>query len=361
MIHKDFSLKKYNSFAVDIKAKYFAIIKNRDELEQLLKSEEIKNLPRVIIGDATNILFTKDYEGVVIKIDIKGREIIEDKKDHVIMRLGAGENWHDFVMHAVENNLGGVENMALIPGTVGGACAGNIAAYGQNFCDVFVGLEAFDIQTGKFVHFAASEFDLTYRIPIFRLKGGEDRYIITYVDVRLEKDPDKLETSYHERKGRYGSLEEELVKFAKEPYTIKDVAQAVINIRERKLPDLNKVGSCGSFFRNPVVSVAKFKELATVLEDLQSYPVDKLSYDLKDWQKVDDLEYVKIPAGRLLDELGWKGRWMGNAGVHEAHALCVVSNKKATGEEILAVTKKMKEEVMEKYGVELESEVKIID
>ncbi len=359
-LKKDFSLKEYNSFGVDVKARYFAVIDTPDQLTELLSDNRLQNLPQVIIGDATNILFTKDYNGVVIKVNIKDREVISEDDESVILKVGAGEDWHEFIMYAVENSWGGVENMALIPGTVGGACAGNIAAYGQNFCDVFVGLEAIDRESGELVKFDASDFDITYRVPIFRKMEAEDRYIITHVMMRLIKDPDSLETSYHERKGRYGSLEDELATFAKEPYTIKDIAQAVINIRERKLPDVEKVGSCGSFFRNPVVTVEKFKQLSEQIDELQSYPVDKLSYDLKDWQKVDDLEYVKIPAGRLLDELGWRGKWIGNAGVDPRHALCVISNKQATGEEILKVANEMKNQVRREYGVELESEVRII-
>lgn len=359
MIYKNKSLKEYNSFAVDVKAKYLVTIKNEEEINEYLSNKDLVKEYTVIIGDATNVLFVKDFDGVVMKIGIKGIKKVKEDNKNIWLKVGAGENWHEFVMYAVDKNLGGVENMALIPGTVGGASAGNIAAYGQNFCDVFVGLDVIDKKTGEKKYFYAEDFDLTYRKPLF---DGEDsdRYIITYVDIRLNKDPDKIEMSYHERKNRYGSMEEELQKIAKEPYTIKDVAQAVINIRERKLPNLDEYGSCGSFFRNPVVNVEKFKELSEKISELQSYPVDKLSYDLKDWQKVDKFEYVKIPVGRLLDELGWRDRWIGNAGVFKNHALCVVSNKKATGEEILTVVRQMKKEIFDNYGVEISTEVRII-
>jgi UDP-N-acetylmuramate dehydrogenase len=189
---------------------------------------------------------------------------------------------------------------------------------------------------------------------------GEDRYVIVNVTIKLKNDPDEIESSYHERKSRYGSLQEELQKIAKEPYKIEDAFNAVINMRKRRLPQLEEYGSAGSFFRNPVVSVKKFKELSEKISELQSYPVEKLSYEKKDWKEVDGVDFVKIPAGRLLDELKWRDRWIGNAGVSPTHALCIVTNKKATGKEVLAVAEQMKKEVLENFGVELHSEVKVV-
>jgi len=236
----------------------------------------------------------------------------------------------------------------------------NIAAYGQNISEVIEEVSAIEMATGKELTFSNEECKFTYRHSRFKI-DERGKYCIVSVTFKLAKGTGKLETSYHERKGRYGSLEEELQSFAKSPYTMKDVMEAVIRQRTKRLPSLDEYGSCGSVFENPVVTVEKYNELAEKVSDLQSYPFDKLDYSKSKWDQFEEgVEYVKIPAGRLLDELGWKGRWIGNAGVSEKHALCVVTRDDVKGSEVLEVVEQMRKSVKDAYGVELEAELNII-
>lgn len=356
-IEENKSLKEYNQFGIDVKAKYFVTISNIEQLKDVLTSAySKKNI--LILGEGNNILFTKDFDGLIIRPNIKGRKVVEEDSENIYVEVSCGENWDDFVKWAVQNNYQGIENLILIPSSIGGAVSQNIAAYGQNIMDVVTKVYAIEISTGKEKIFEYEECEFKYRESIFK-KRLKNKYIVTSAIFKLNKVIKELETSYHERKARYGSLEDELKSFAKEPYTIQDVMQAVINQRNKKLPSIDNFGTCGSVFANPTVSKEKFEVLSSRISELQSYPVDKLQYTIKEWDKVQD-NFVKIPAGRIIDELGWRGKWDGNVGVYDKHALCVVTNRKATGEEVLKFLETIRNDVKDNYDIDLEYEINII-
>lgn len=352
-ILENYSLERDNTFRVDVFAKYFTKINSEDELLQLIKLPKYKNLKKLILGEGANILFTKDFEGLVVKNLIKGIKIINEDKNFVDLEIGAGENWHELVVYAVENGWGGIENMVYIPGTVGAAPVQNIAAYGQNFSDIFVSLSAIKLESGELVTFSKSECEFEYRNSRFKTREM-GQYVVTKVRIKLSKNP-KINLSYFETGKSYAknvSLVGEL-KDIKNP-TIKDIANAVIKIRKQKLPEVSEVGTAGSFFKNPIVSKERYEELKREDNDLQSYPVDKLNYT-----KSVEGDYVKISAARLLDNLGWKGKRIGNVGTHPTQALAVV-NYGAVGKEILEFTELMKKAVLEAYNIKLEPEVLIL-
>lgn len=353
-IQKQFSLKKLNTFGIDVTSALYAQVASIANLRTVLKPTPRVN--RYILGGGSNILFTKNFDGLILQIAIKGKEVIEENDQSISVKLGAGENWHEFVTWAVENGYEGVENMALVPGTIGGAVVGNIAAYGQNLSEIFDSAVVYDCDTDEIRTMSNDECKLEYRSSIF--KHNRNLVVLEAVFI-LRKQYDQLETSYHERKGRYGSLEEELQTKGNPPYTIKDVYDAVIRIRKKKLPNPEVEGTVGSIFVNPTVSRGKYLSLTQKISELQSYPVENLQYSRKDWQSVRE-NMVKIPAGRLLDELGWRGKWEGNVGVSEKHALCVVTNKQATGKEVKLFIEKMKKSVYQAYGIKLQSEVDIV-
>ena len=356
----NYSLKNNNTFKIDIKAKYFAEVKSIGEINEVLSLSEVKDLPILVLGDGANILFTKNFDGLVIKIKIEGINVVDETKDSVILEIGAGEEWDDLVTFAVNNNWGGIENMALIPGTVGAAAAQNIAAYGQNLIDVFVSLDAFDLVNGNIKTFTKDECEFSYRESIFKNKL-KNKFIVTKIRIKLTKNP-IVNIDYFETGKTYtskGSLRNEIETTNKPPYSIKDVSKAVINIRKRKLPDPNIIGTAGSFFKNPIVTKEIYENLKKEDSDLQCYPVDKLTYPKLDDTALTYADYVKLPAGRLLDNLGWKGKKIGKVGTFPSQALAVV-NYGASGKEILEFTKKMQEDVYNKYKIKLEPEVNII-
>ena len=359
-ILKDYSLKKHNTFRVDVKAKYFAEVKSEKQLIEVLQYPEVKDLPLLIIGDGANILFTKDFEGLVIKVEIKGIKVHKESDGNVILEVGAGEEWNDLVKFAVDHNWGGIENMGMIPGTAGAAVAQNIAAYGQNLFDVFESLDAFDVAHKVLRKFERDDCEFSYRESMFKGKY-KNKFVITNIRIKLNKDP-KINDAYFETGKTYtakGSLEEELRKIASEPFSVKDVYEAVKNIRKNKLPDPKEIGTAGSFFKNPIVRRDVYERLKLEDPDLQCYPVDKLTYPKLDDPTLTHADYVKLPAGRLLDDLGWKGKRIGKVGTFSNQALAVV-NYGATGKEILEFTKKMQEVVYKKYKIKLELEVNVI-
>lgn len=359
-LKKNFLLKNNNTFRVDVKAKYFCEIESVDEIERVLSFPEAKKLPILVLGDGSNILFTRDFNGLVVKIKINGIEVAEETRDYVILEIGAGEKWDDLVQYAVRNNWGGIENMSLIPGTVGAAAVQNIAAYGQNLVDVFVSLEAFDLKNKVVRTFSKDECEFSYRESVFKNRLKK-KFIVTKIRIKLSKNP-IVDIGYFETGNTYttkGSLKFELETFAKPPYSISDVSQAVTNIRKRKLPDPKVIGTAGSFFKNPIVKKDLYEKLYKIDSSLQCYPVDKLTYSKLEDSSLTHADYVKIPAGRLLDFLGWKGKRVGNVGTFHNQALAIV-NYGGTGEEILEFSKKMQEVVYKKYKIKLEPEVNII-
>lgn len=355
-IQKNVSLKNLNTFKIDSKAKYLIEIEEPNELienKELFKNEKI-----LILGGGSNTLLVNDWDGIVLKPIFKGKKVVKETTEYVEIEVASGEIWDDFVKWCVEKDYAGVENLVLIPGTVGGAVAQNIAAYGQNITDTLFSIRAINLETMKKVSLKPSACGYEYRRSNFK-NIWRNKFLITYATFKLKKNTKKFELSYHERAGRYGSIMEELQSFASEPFSIQDVMEAIVRQRNKRLPSTDDWGTCGSFFENPIVTKEKYYELSKLIKDLQAYPVENLSYNFD--IKKEGVELVKIPAGRLLDELGWKGEWEGNVGVHDKHALCVVTNMKATGKEIKDFTDKMKADVKKNYNIELISEVNIIE
>lgn len=345
-IKKNTSLKDYNTFKVDVKAKYLAIPQTIEEIKEVLEKFKDENL--IILGGGSNTLFTKDWDGLVLIPKLKGINVVKEDEKYVYVQASAGEIWDEFVRWCVKNDYAGIENMVMIPGTVGGGVSQNIGAYGQEISKVVEKINILDIKTFEEKVIKPEECGYGYRKSNFK-NIWQNKYLITSTIFKLTKHTKEFELSYHERAGRYGSLKEELDSFAKEPYSIQEVMEAIIRQRGKRLPSIEEYGTAGSFFANPIVTVEKFNELSKTVEELQSYPAEGYSE-----------EYLKIPAGRLLDELGWKGKKIGNVATFERHALCVITNMKATGKEILDYIEAMKKSVMDEYGVELISEVNII-
>jgi UDP-N-acetylmuramate dehydrogenase len=291
---------------------------------------------------------------------MKGKEIVAEDRNNVQIRVHSGEDWDAFVRWCVEHNYGGLENLVLIPGTVGGAVAQNIAAYGQNISDKLVSVSAINMVTLQEEILAAEDCAFEYRDSIFK-RLWDSKYLITSAVFSLNKKPETFELNYHERSGRYGSIMEELKSMGQETIDIRLVMEAVIRQRNKRLPLVSEVGTCGSFFKNPVVPVEKYKAIAANVADLQSYPVQNLDYRNQELSgAAKECEFVKIPAGRLLDELGWRGKWQGNVGVHDKHALCVITNFNAGGEEILSFVEQMRDDVRKHFDVNLEMEINLI-
>lgn len=357
-IEHNYNLSKLNTLGINVEAKYFVEVKNEKDLDELFNFPEFKNNKKMFLGGGSNVLFTKDFDGFVVKISMQGKKIIEENDKDVLLEVGAGENWHNLVTYTVDNNWGGLENLAYIPGTVGAAPVQNIAAYGENFSDVFESLDAFNIETGKIETFNKVQCQFGYRNSIFKkeLKG---KYIILRVRIQLSKNP-RIEDSYYQIGIVRDSIKEELGKIAIPPFTIKDVYQAVVNIRKRKLPDPEKIPNVGSFFLNSIVSQNKYQELKNKVPELQCYPPDQVSYKKLDDPALQKEDFVKIASGRLLQELGWLGKWIGNVGMHDRHALVVVTNGKATGEEVINFAKLVQKSYNDSYGIKLETEVNIV-
>lgn len=355
-IWEDYDLKNLNTFAISAKVKFFVEIEKEEDSKELFKNPLFKENKKFFLGGGSNILLTGDFDGMVIKISLLGKKVLEEDNNKILLEVGAGENWHDLVTYVVNKNWGGIENLAFIPGTVGAAPIQNIAAYGGNFSDVFISLDAFNVETGGIEKFNKVECKLGYRDSVFK-KELKDKYIILRVRLQLSKNP-QIETSYYQIGITRDSIQEELQKIAKSPFTIKDVYQAVVNIRTRKLPDPVKTPTVGSFFLNSIVSKEKYEELKKQVSELQSYPLDQLHY--VNSPELQDKAFVKVATGRLIQELGWLGKWVGNVGVHAKHALVIVTNGKATGQEVVNFAEVIQKSYFDKYGIKLETEVNLI-
>ena len=348
-IQSNSSLKKYNTFGIDVLAKYFASFNSVDTLGQLLQYDDSRTAtqknqtPILVLGGGSNILFTKNFDGVVLKNEIKGIEVVNENEEHVFMKVGAGENWHQFVLHCIANNVAGIENLSLIPGNVGAGPMQNIGAYGVEIKDVFHSLNAFHLKEKKMVVFNLNDCAFGYRESTFK-KKYKNQFVITDVTFKLNKKP-AFNTSY-------GAIEQELEKMGVASLSIKAVSDAVINIRSSKLPDPAEIGNAGSFFKNPEIDSYKFHELT------QLYP-SIVGYNLSNGN-------VKLAAGWLIEQCGpengksWKGYRKGDAGCHAKQALVLVNYGNAKGAEIYTLSEAIIASVQEKFGVALEREVNII-
>lgn len=331
------SLKSLNTFGIDVKARLLGRFESADGIAGLFADERLKGLPHMILGGGSNLLFTKDYEGLILKNEITGIEKTGEDDDHIYIKAGAGENWHQFVLHTLAQGWAGLENLSLIPGNVGASPMQNIGAYGVEVKDRFHSLEAYEISTGKVLEFDAEACNFGYRESIFK-RAGKDKYVILNVTFRLFKRP---QLSTH-----YGAIGAELARLGISDPGISDVSRAVINIRNSKLPNPAVLGNAGSFFKNPVVSQADFERLQAAHPDAPHYPS-------ADGQ-------VKLAAGWLIEQAGWKGKRVGNCGMHAMQALVLVNYGGATGDEIWAHSEAVKNDVFQKFGVELEREVNIV-
>jgi UDP-N-acetylmuramate dehydrogenase len=311
-ILENYDLKHLNTFGINAKARFFVEIKQEEELKELIKNSIFTENKKFFLGGGSNILITKDFDGIVVKISILGKKILEEDEKSVLLEVSAGENWHDLVTYAVNNNWGGIENLAFIPGTVGGAPVQNIAAYGGNFSDTFDSLYALNIENGEIKKFSKEECHFGYRDSVFK-KELRGIYVILRVLIRLSKNP-QIETSYYQMGITRDSIKDELQKNTKPPYSIKDVYNAVVGIRTRKLPDPSKIPTVGSFFLNIVVTKDKYEELKKKDPELQCYPPDDLHYENLDISNLKKEDFVKVATGRLLQDLGWLGKWIGNVG-----------------------------------------------
>ena len=334
-IHENFPLKSYNTFSIDARAKFFNSFSSAEELEELLMI--YSEYPVFILGGGSNILFTKDYEGCVLKNEIKGIELQHEDAEHVYVKVGAGENWHQFVLHCINHNWAGVENLSLIPGNVGASPIQNIGAYGVELDDVFWNLEAFHIGDRRIHTFTREDCEFGYRNSLFK-ERYKDQFAIISVTLQLRKKP-----IFHTD---YGAIVEELEKMGVKDLSIKAVSQAVINIRSSKLPDPQKIANAGSFFKNPEVPTEKYEALKLAFPDIVAYPLAKGT--------------VKLAAGWMIEQCGWKGYRKGDAGCHAKQALVLVNYGKATGKEVYDLSDEILQSVKKKFGVALEREVNII-
>ncbi|MCL4143806.1 UNVERIFIED_CONTAM: hypothetical protein GTU68_000328, partial [Idotea baltica] len=335
-IQNNISLKNYNTFGIEARAKYFVSIDSTEDLKTSLQLQEYKH--RFILGGGSNMLLTKDIDALVIHINLKGITIVSEDDTSVIVKAEAGENWHQFVLWCIAHNFGGVENLSLIPGNVGTAPIQNIGAYGIELKNTFTSCEALEIDTLKTKTFSNSECEFDYRNSIFKqnLKG---KYIITSVSFKLTKQNHVLHTNY-------GAIALQLETMQIKEPTIKDVSNAVIAIRESKLPNPKIIGNSGSFFKNPVISIHAFKVLKQNFPSIPNYPVSK--------------SMTKIPAGWLIEKAGFKGKRFGNYGVHENQALVLVNYDDAKGSDILKLSQTIQKTIKRIFNISIEAEVNIL-
>ncbi|WP_294321350.1 UDP-N-acetylmuramate dehydrogenase [uncultured Chryseobacterium sp.] len=337
-MHENFSLKPYNTFGVDVKARYFAEVNTVEALKEALNFSKENNLPLLFLGGGSNILFTRDFDGLVIKLNLKGISVQPQNENEVLVTAKAGENWHEFVMFCLDKNLGGLENLSLIPGNVGTSPMQNIGAYGTEIKDIFVNCTVLNLETLEIETFDLEKCRFGYRDSIFK-QEGKGKYVI--LDVTF-----KLTTQNHYIKTEYGAIQAELENSGIENPTIQEVSKAVISIRQSKLPDPKEVGNAGSFFKNPTIPSAQFESLQQRFENIPGYPNE---------------DSVKVPAGWLIEQCGWKGKQIGNVASHKLQALVIVNaTGKATGREIYDFSTEIITSVKEKFGIELEREVNII-
>jgi UDP-N-acetylmuramate dehydrogenase len=335
-ILSNISLKPYNTFGIDVKARYFAEVTSLDELREVLKNSYASEL--FILGGGSNMLLTKDVQKTVVYINLKGIEILEERENDVLVKAMAGENWHEFVLYCIDHSFGGLENLSLIPGKVGTAPIQNIGAYGVELKDSFESCTTLDVQTLQLRTFTREECRFGYRDSVFK-NEAKGRYIITSVNFRLSKKNHRLNTSY-------GSIDQFLEEKGIKTPTIASVSEAVISIRQSKLPDPKELGNSGSFFKNPVVSKEKLEKLHKEFPEAPFYVIDE--------------QQVKIPAGWLIDRAGLKGYREGDAGVHTKQALVLVNYGNATGQDILKLAEKIQQKIWDMFGIEISPEVNII-
>lgn len=336
-IHENYSLQKFNTFGIEASARYFVDFNSTNEISSFIQEGKFAKLPQLILGGGSNLLLTQNYNGIVLHNKLRGISVVNETAEHVFVKSAAGELWHNFVLYCIEKNYAGIENLSLIPGCVGASPMQNIGAYGVEIKDVFFELEAMHLKDATQKKFNAQECEFGYRESVFKRKL-KNQFIITSVTFRLNKHP-KFNTSY-------GAIEKELEAMQVKDMSISAISKAVCNIRSSKLPNPAEIGNAGSFFKNPVVQTSKFDLLKKEFPEIVGY-------------KNSDTE-TKLAAGWLIEQCGWKGYRLGDAGVHKNQALVLVNYKNATGKEIYDLSQHILDSVKAKFEVDLEREVNII-
>ena len=336
-VQQNISLQPFNTFHISETAQWFARFDSTEILQQLLQNPTIQHLPKLVLGGGSNILFTKPFKGVVLKNEIKGIEKIKEDNDYVYLQVGAGEHWHQFVQYCVQHNWGGVENLSLIPGCVGAAPIQNIGAYGVEVKDVIESVEAYDVVENKFIYLLNKECHFGYRDSVFK-HNYKHTHIITSVIFRLRK--------YPIFNIQYGAIQHELEQMQVKHLSIQAISEAVIHIRQSKLPDPAVLGNAGSFFKNPTINIIQFESLQQEHPTIVGYPTSN--------------NHIKIAAGWLIEQCGWKGYRKGNVGCYEHQALVVVNYGNASGQEVYDFSENIIQSVQKKFGILLEREVNTI-
>ncbi|WP_018345040.1 UDP-N-acetylmuramate dehydrogenase [Cytophaga aurantiaca] len=337
-IESNKNLKKYNTFSIQATAEKFSIFKSEKELTELLSESKQHQLPLLILGGGSNMLFTQNVKGIVLKNEILGIQVLEENTDSVLVKCGAGEVWHEFVIHCVNKGWAGIENLSLIPGTVGASPIQNIGAYGVEVKDTIESVDCVEIETGLKKRFKNTECEFGYRDSVFK-KIYKGKYVVTYVTFRLKKQA-LVNTSY-------GAIQQVLDEKGITNPTIRDVSRAVVEIRRSKLPNPAQLGNAGSFFKNPEIREKEFTVLKNKYPDIVSFPGSAEGL-------------IKVPAGWLIERSGWKGKVVGNVGIHRLQALVIVNYGGASGQEVLDLSIEVRKSVQELFGIDLTPEVNII-
>jgi UDP-N-acetylmuramate dehydrogenase len=337
VIYQNISLKPYNTFGLEAKAAQFVECSTVEEVQVLCITFNLSQREILVLGGGSNVLLTKDFEGMVVKMNLKGIERVNETEEHIFIKANSGENWHEFVLYCVEKGYGGVENLSLIPGCIGAAPMQNIGAYGVEVKDVIEEVQAVEISTGIKTSFSNAACKFGYRESIFK-NEAKGKYIITSVTYKLSKKP-QLNISY-------GAIKDVLQEKGIGTPSLKDVSDAVIAIRSSKLPDPKVLGNSGSFFKNPEIDAAIYEQLKASYPTIPGYPTAS--------------NQIKVPAGWLIEQCGWKGKRVGNTGAHKDQALVLVNYGNATGDEIFGLALEIQKSVKEKFGIHIIPEVNII-
>jgi UDP-N-acetylmuramate dehydrogenase len=335
---QDIDLKPYNTFGLHARARYFIALRSIEQLKAVLQSSVYQNNKYLILGGGSNILLTQDFDGLVLVNQLKGINILHEADDQITLSVASGEDWHSLVMHCVQNNWGGIENLALIPGTVGAAPMQNIGAYGVEVKDVIDQVQGIELASGNEMTFSNAACSFGYRESIFK-HALKEKIFISSVTLTLTKKKHRLRMDY-------GAIQDTLKAMGVEAPAIQTIAQAVMSIRQSKLPDPRITGNSGSFFKNPTITVEHYELLLEQFPTMPGYRIEN--------------QFVKIPAGWMIESCGWKGKKLKHAGVHHQQALVIINDGEATGEEILALSRAIQDDVFKKFSIHLTPEVNII-
>ncbi|WP_185863475.1 UDP-N-acetylmuramate dehydrogenase [Blattabacterium cuenoti] len=337
-IKKNFSLKKFNTFGINVYARYFVEVKSIEDIQKIF--DIYPYISKFFLGNGSNILFIKDYyPGIVIKMGMKGKKVIKENDDEAIVQAYAGENWDEFVNWTIKKGFSGLENLSFIPGTVGAAPIQNIGAYGTEVKDTLIKVQAYEIDNRKIREFTRKECQLTYRYSCFKHPYYRNKFLILSVFFILRKKYKQLNTSYVE-------IQKELENINVKTPTINDLIQAIFNIRQKKLPNPKKIGNAGSFFTNPIIGVLDFKKLKYQYPDITGYSISN--------------QKIKLSANSLIENIGWKGKKIGNVGIYEKKPIILVNYGKASGMEIYSFSEKIMKNIKKKFGILLSREVNVI-